>query len=312
LSEDIVVRPLPMLPEDTQAFAGHTALVVDDISGISPEARVVLGKWLERGGVAAAFLGTRASTVPLGSTLEPFLSGAVRWETIDSGGVTGGVRAWLGDAGASLADLSPRGRLRFEGAILARGRVLARWQDDVPFSAETHVGQGVALAIGLPCSIHTSDLALRPGFLAILDYVVTLASRRGGAQLSRVGAPWYFEGNDDIAIVGPSGKLPIQRIHSSADTSSPGPQQVAVPGLSGRYRVTLAGQQQQRIVTTDPQEVLDQPKSPWPSSAQAAPGQDQARVDASPAMAWLLMALLGAELVLRSVAQWRSRAASQL
>ena len=309
LSEDIVVRPLPMLPEDPQALADHAALIVDDISGISPEARVMLSEWLTRGGVAAAFFGPRASAVPLGSTLEPFLSGAVRWESIDSGGITAGARAWLGDAGASLVDLSPRGRLRFDGAILAQGRVLARWQDDAPFSVQTRVGQGVALALGLPSSVHTSDLALRPGFLGILDYVLSLASRRRGAQISRVGAPWYFESSDPIAIMGPSGPLPARRLHSPQDLEPPGLQQVAIPGSSGRYWLTVAGQRQQRIVTIDPQEVLRQPKSPWPSSVQAGSNQEQARVDASPTVAWLLIALLGAELVLRIAVQWRSRQA---
>lgn len=304
LGEDTVVGPLPMLPEDAKALGDYAALIVDDIAGITPEARNALGTWLARGGVAAAFLGPRASLAPLGSTLEPFLSGAVRWEGAGAGGVKPQSVSWLGEAGASLSDLSPRGRLRFEGAVPEQGRIVASWQDDVPFAAERRVGQGLAVTFGLPCSVDLSDFALRPGFLAILDHIIQTGMRRGSGQ-SRVGAPWHFEGVTDIAIEGPGGPLPVRET-SPIEPSSEGLARMAIPDLAGRYWVSSAAERRQQIVTIDPQEILQLPREPASSSGRAAFGRNETNVDTSPMMAWLLLALVGVELAIRMAGLGRS------
>src|SRR5690606_35825026 len=110
-----VVRPVPIIPDDPADLSGFGALILDDPSGIAPEARVALTQWVERGGVAVAFVGPRAETLQLGSTLEPFIHGAANWETTTAKGVNVDSLAWLGPEAMSLSELEPKGRVRLDG-----------------------------------------------------------------------------------------------------------------------------------------------------------------------------------------------------
>jgi hypothetical protein len=80
LGDTWTVRPLPFVPDDEKGLDGVGALVIDDPSGFSPEARATLSRFLSRGGVAATLLGPRSAATALGWTLEPFGRGAARWE----------------------------------------------------------------------------------------------------------------------------------------------------------------------------------------------------------------------------------------
>lgn len=304
LSDESTVRPLPTLPEDVAALERYGALVLDDPVGFTPEARQALGRWLEQGGVAIAFLGPSSAQASLGSTLEPFLSGAVRWEATEVPGVDPSTLGWLGAEAASLVDVAPRGRLRFEGAIPAQSRIVGRWLDGIPMAIEHRIGRGKWVALGLPCSVHNSEFALRPGFLAVLDNALGLASRHNDARTSTAGTPWMFDGGSVVQIVGPRGKL---RIRTSTEEGGASRRWVAAPDDAGRYRVTIDKRTEQRFVTLDPEEVETMPIRAEGTLSRVLAAPTSNRVDVSRAVAWSLVGLLGAELVLRGLGRWRAR-----
>ncbi|MCS6898729.1 MAG: BatA and WFA domain-containing protein, partial [Myxococcales bacterium] len=79
LDEGIVIRPLPVVPDDAEALTPFSLVVLDDPPGLTPEARAAFRSWLERGGVGLLWLGPRAGGAILGASFEPFLLGPVRW-----------------------------------------------------------------------------------------------------------------------------------------------------------------------------------------------------------------------------------------
>jgi hypothetical protein len=307
VSDQSVVHPIPTLPDDLKTLEGFGAVVLDDPSGFAPDARLALGRWLERGGVALSFLGPSSARASLGSTLEPLLSGAVRWEATEVDGADPASFAWLGAEATSLGDLAPRGRLRFEGAIPAQSKIVGRWLDGVPMAIEQRVGQGQWLALGLPCSVDDSELALRPGFLAIVEHALDLASRHTGVRVTTAGTSWLFDNGSVVRIVGPTGELRA-RVLTSTDDHVPR-RLVATAEEAGRYRVTTNGRPEQRFVTLDPEEIETMPLQAEGRRTRflALPTSD--RVDASRAVAWALLGLLAAELALRGVLRWRTHAA---
>ncbi len=109
LGTDQSVRPLTVLPDDRGQLDPLAALFIDDPGGIPAEARSALGEWVSRGGVAVALLGPRAESAQLGSSLEPFVRGAVRWEQTKAKGAVPKSVAWLGAPGESLEDLGGQG-----------------------------------------------------------------------------------------------------------------------------------------------------------------------------------------------------------
>jgi hypothetical protein len=307
LSDESVVRPIPSLPDDLKTLESYGAVVLDDPAGFAPDTRLVLGRWLEQGGVALAFLGPSSAQASLGSTLEPLLSGAVHWEATQVAGADPASFGWLGTEATSLGDLAPRGRLRFEGAIPSQSKIVGRWLDGIPMAIEHRVGQGQWLALGLPCSVDNSELALRPAFLAVVDHVLELALNHNGVRVTTAGTPWLFDSGSVVRIVGPRGELRA-RVLTSTEDHGGSRRLVATTEEAGRYRVTNNGRSEQRFVTLDPEEVETMPlqageRARWlavPSSG---------HVDASRAVAWSLLGLLGAELALRGALRWRARAA---
>ena len=304
LSLEVSVRPLSTLPDDAKELAGLAVLLLDDPSGIAPEARGALMEWLERGGVAATCLGPSAESVQLGTTLEPFARGAVRWEATKSKGVDPTSLAWLGEPGASLASLAPRGRARLDSALPAGAKVIARWDDAQPFLVEQTVGRGVALSLALPTSPDESDLALRPGFLALLEHLIDQASRRVGPQRSVAGTPWTFPASSRVEVEGPEG--PLKTEATSAGTEA---QRAVVPDRVGRYRVSVDGNGERRIVTLDAGEVTTAPKEPDKADARVVTGGVDERVDVSSEVALSLLALLALELVIRAASRFRPKRA---
>jgi hypothetical protein len=307
VSEQSAVRPIPTLPDDLETLESFDAVVLDDPSGFTPDARLALGRWLERGGVALSFLGPSSARASLGSTLEPLLAGAVRWEATEVAGADPASFSWLGPEASSLGDLVARGRLRFEGAIPAQGRTVGRWLDGVPMAIEQRFGQGQWLALGLPCSVDNSEFALRPGFLAVVDHTLALASRHSGTRVTAAGTSWFFDGSSVVQVVGPRGEV---RARAEASTTDHGARRLVVATEdAGRYKVTNDGRAEQRIVTLDPEEVETVPAqakgrdSGWLVAPTSEP------VDASRAVAWFILGLLGAELALRVVLRFRERAA---
>ncbi len=180
---DVAVRPIPAMPDRGVDFEGFVGAIVDDPSGLTPEQRRALTSFLEQGGEALLALGPRAASAPLGSSLEPALGHAVTWGATDAKGATEarGAAPAFGDAARSLGDLTPRGRATLAAEDVKAFEPLLAWEDGAPFVARRAIGRGGAWVVTLPFSIGTSELTLRPGFLALLDAWTGRSARAGGA-----------------------------------------------------------------------------------------------------------------------------------
>jgi Mg-chelatase subunit ChlD len=294
LGADIALRPLAVLPEDPKELARIAVLVLDDPPGLGPEVRDALSAWLATGKVAIAFLGPRAERVQLGSTLEPFAHGAVRWEATDEKGLDPQSLSWLGPEAAALAELRPRGRAQIEGADLPGARIRARWSDGSAFLFERDHERGLVLTLGLPSSADESDFPLRPAFLALLDHVIELARERSGPQRSSPGTAWRFSASQRTEIRGPGGRL----APAEAEPSDSG--RTFFPELAGRYLVKTSDASHERTVTLDPLEITSEPRQP--AAAAKAPGAGKAGpgVDVSSDVVSLLLGLVALEVALRA------------
>lgn len=304
------VRPLPLVPEDAKELSAYAALIIDDPPGLTPEARNALSSWLEGGGFAAAFLGPGAESAQLGSSFEPFAHGALTWETTAASGIADG-SSFLGDAGNSLKDLAPKGRLRLTGAQSEGAEVVLRWSDQVPWMLKRHVGRGQVWTFGLPVSVEQSDLSVRPGFLALLERFVHDAAQTNGQRVTQAGDIWKLDQGIQL-IEGPTGKLETgsgpgqSALSASAAGSAPGGDTSVGPAIVGRYRVVHeGGDSHQRIVTIDESEVLTQPKTVRSAKAAQTAQSATPNVEVSREFALLLLVLVICELLLRLVARLR-------
>lgn len=293
LESDVALRPLAVLPDQTSELDGFGLMVLDDPAGLTPEARAALTAWVERGGLALGLLGPRAETTKLGSPLEPFVLGSVRWQRpAGSRGVKPETLGWLGPEAGSLADVAPEGRALFDAGRIPGARVLATFDDGAPFLVERDLGRGRVSTLSLPSSIAESDFALRPGFVALLDHYLDAARKRRGLAQSVAGTAWGF-GGERPTLQGPEGPLELgEQVNE---------ERVAVPAVRGLYRVKLAGRDELRTVTLDPDEISAEPSPPTPLAAVAAGAQSSQRVDASAEVGGVLVALLFFELLLRIV-----------
>lgn len=309
LERGVSARPLSVLPDEAETLRSHAALVLDDPPGLPAESRRALDAWFERGGVAIAFLGPASANTQLGSTLEPFAVGPVRWlEVKGELGVDSATLGWLGDEAGTLRDPAPRGRAVLDAAVPEDARVAGRWSDGKPFLLERRRGRGLALTVALPSSVAHSDFALRPAFLALLDYVISEARARVGPRASEAGAAWAFP-DADVTITGPSGKLAVTRREDATEQHVEG-RHVAVPTRVGRYLIGAGDDQQQRVVTISAEEITRAPVEPGDSLEPERAGGIVGRVDASPQVALLLLLLMTAELGIRAFARRRRSAAA--
>ncbi len=299
LDRDVVARPLLAPPEEASSLAGQVALVIDDPTGLGPEARATLEEFVQKGGVLLGLLGPRAAAAPLGTSLEPFAVGGVRWEETAPKGADEGSAAWLGEAARGLEDLAARGRARLDVAAPPGATVTARWQDGLPLFLERPLGRGLVVSVGLPAAPTASDLALRPAFLALLDRVVEQAASKSGAEIQLAGEPWSFPGKGRLSITGPDG--PLEPAASSTGSRT------LWPVSHGRYRIDLDGEVQTRVVAVDAAEIVATPRTPDNRSTAAAAGGEPDRVDASREIALALLALLAAEIGLRVALGARQR-----
>jgi hypothetical protein len=311
LGDSWLVRPRELVPDDEKGYQGIAAIVLDDPPGLSPDARAALGRFLEQGGVAAALLGPRSTRTELGLPLEPFAHGALRWEAAPDLGIDPSSVAWLGPESASLGGVARRGRVRLDGAEIDGARVVGKWSDGVPWLLERRVGRGLCLTVGLPVSLEESDLAIRPGFLALLDHVLRQADQRTGSRRTVAGVPWTFPDAKHVSVEGPEGILPIATAASEeacADGNGKCDRTVlrAVPGVRGRYTVHVDDETEVRTVTLESAEILAEPRAPSANTS-AEVGDGTALVSASRELSLLLVLLLLAEVGLRLVRRWAAR-----
>jgi hypothetical protein len=297
------LRPLTLLPDEPGDLQPYAAIVLDDPVGLSPEARRAVREWLEHGGVGVAFIGPAVESAQLGATLDPFVSAAVPWAKTDAPGIDPASAPWLGPEASSLANLAPKGRAALDAVIPEGARVVAKWSDSRPFALERTIGRGLALTVGLPTSASTSDLALRPGFLALLQRVVTEANRRRGPRITVAGTPWTFSGPAPVVVAEPDGtEIPLD---------SNGEPRSFTPVERGRYRVRIGDEVQLRVVTIDPEEVTRRPRDPETVAPTIRQGGVSTQVDASRELALIVLVLFGAEVLMRGVSRWRRHAGAK-
>jgi hypothetical protein len=318
LGDTWAVRPLAFVPDDEKGLDGVSALVIDDPPGFSPEARATLSRFLSRGGVAATLLGQRSAATALGWTLEPFGRGASRWEEATGLTVDTASLAWLGPEAASLGTVARRGRVRLDGMEMSGARTNGRWTDGVPLLLERPAGRGLAVTVGLPASLDDSDLALRPGFIALLDHLLRQASQREGGRRTTAGSAWTFPSAKQVSVKGPDGPSPVTREPSDEACAERGAQPGcgdtvlrAVAAIRGRYTVRIDGATETRIATLDPAEILAEPRAPS-AETPATDSREAARVGVSRELSLVLVAIFAAELAVRLFRKWsgRRRAAS--
>jgi hypothetical protein len=296
------IRPLTLLPDEASELIPYAAIVLDDPVGFGPEARHAMNSWLSRGGVGLALVGPAIRAAQLGASLEPFVNATVPWAQTDAKGINPASAPWLGAEATSLTDLAPRGRAVLDAAIPSDARVTVEWDDSRPFLLERRVGRGLAITVGLPSATTQSDLALRPGFLALLQRIVSEAARRRGPRLTVAGSPWTFAGHSEVIVAGPD--------DTEAVLEGNGEAKVFTPARHGRYRVRIGDDVQLRIVTIDPEEVTRRPRDPAAVTPKARQGGVATQVDASRELAWIVILLFAAEVLLRGTTRWRRRRAA--
>ncbi|HEX2880908.1 MAG TPA: VWA domain-containing protein, partial [Polyangiaceae bacterium] len=153
LDNQIIIKPMSMLPDSVKQLEPFAALVIDDPPGLGPEARVALELWVKRGGVVLGLLGPAVQLAQLSSNLEPFTTGG-QWQRLSAPldardqGAT-----WLALEPGGLQQLSRAGRVRLDGVEIAGSQVALRWQDDVPLLLERTLGAGSVLTLGLPAAV---------------------------------------------------------------------------------------------------------------------------------------------------------------
>jgi Mg-chelatase subunit ChlD len=299
LDAGALVRPLMMLPDDDGELGRLALLLIDDPSGLTPEARGALTDWLARGGVALGLLGPACESASLGLSFLPFAEGALRWEPNPSAGLDPSSVAWLGEEARGLERLAAKGRVALDSARLPDARVRGRWDDRRAWLLERDVGDGLVQTLGLPASVALSELALRPGFLALLDHLLTEALHRRGPQLSLVGSLWSFPARSRVEVIGPEGPVACSADAALGSSS-------AHLSLAGRYQVRVNGREQTRIVRWDEQEILDHPFDVDNKNSSVVSGVTAEEVDVSRETALLVLVLLGLELGTRLVLSRRA------
>jgi hypothetical protein len=295
LESSAALHPTAVLPDDANEYRNNALLLLDDPGGITPEARSALSSFVERGGVAVAFLGPRVEQTPLGATLEPFVHGAVHWESKADGDVNAASLAWLGAEASSLQDLKLRGRAGLSTTDLLGARVLATFSDGQPFLTKRELGRGVLFTVALPTSVEHGNFPLRPAFLALLDHFLNEARTRRGAAQSVAGSEWSFPLGASVSIEGPRGPIAVREATRAAGSA----QKSATPTLTGRYTLRIDDKPEERVATVDPSEITTLPQKPPQSLAQARANANAGSVDASPELGFVALALLALELGLR-------------
>jgi hypothetical protein len=227
----------------------------------------------------------------------------VRWETTQAKGIDPASAQWLGPEAQSLRDLAAYGRTRLSGIEMPGAQVAARWDDGEPWLLEANSGRGLLLTAGLPTSVEQSDFALRPGFLALLTHVTEQALRRRGPRRSVAGTRWVFPASSAIEVVGPKGKVAVVDAALANGTGD----KLVIPDLAGRYFLRVDGDPQLRLATIEAEEVLLLPQRLDEATRKKLEGTREARIDASPQLALVLLGLVAVEIVLRLLGKFQRR-----
>lgn len=296
LETGAVVRPLPAAPETAEELAAYMAIVIDDPPGLTPETRRALTTWLDKGGVALLAVGPRAASAPIGSSLEPFLSNAARWETTAPAGVDVASATILGPSADGLAELHPRGRGQFENGPRSGLESLVKWSDGAPMLVRHSVGRGTAYTVGLPLGPDQSDLVVRPAFLAMLDLVIENARARGSSRRIEAGASWSFDDARSVEARDESGPVTIELKDGHKRLT---------PAIAGRYDLRVDSATETRFAMVPERELDFRQRRVSEAATRAELGGTTSSVDISRYIAFVLLGLLAAEMVARAWSSYR-------
>jgi hypothetical protein len=300
LKADVDVRPLPSFPERAEELAGFVGVLVDDPPGMTPEQRHALGSFLRGGGLVLLALGPHAAAAPLGATLEPVIGAPIAWRPTSAAGAdpTTAVGS-LAESAASWADLGAPRRATLAPEDAAAFEPLVRWTDGELLAGRRAMGRGEAWSLTLPLSVDTSDLALRPAFLTMLDEWLRTARDRAVAERHEVGVPWRFRGVAAVDAEGPAGPVEVVR-------GEEGPQ--LTPALLGSYRVVLDGREETRVAAPAVRELDLRPRRAASGARAASVGERRGTVDVSGQLALMLLAAFAIEMAIRSWPRRRAEA----
>lgn len=309
LGVNATIRPLTRVPDTFDQLEAYAGLVIDDPHGFSPETRAALEAWLTRGGVLLGLLGPNSVATELAASSEPLARPGVQWETNSEVHLDPSSLGVLGPEARSLSELRQTGRARLDAADLPGTLVRGKWNDGVPFLFERAVGRGTVLTLGLPTTLDVSDLAIRPGFLALLELITRETRTRSGPRRAHAGAAWTFPSQVNVTVDGPPAvQKAIER--GTTETASevnpergisPRAEQQLVPALTGVYRLVVDDRAEQRVVTIEPRELFKTAEAAEENAERASTAAPSNAVDASPYWALVVLALFAAELSYRAL-----------
>ncbi|MCC6522976.1 MAG: VWA domain-containing protein [Polyangiaceae bacterium] len=306
LEAGVHVQPLSAAPERASELAPYGILVADDVPGFTPESRRELAGWVERGGVLLLALGPQAAAAPLGAGFAPMLPALVRYRPTKSKGVGRDDTELFGPHAQSLADLRAEARVELDLGDTGDGEapeVLVTWDDGAPLLLRHRMVRGSVFILTLPLGTAHSDLALRPGFLALLQHLVDTARSLGGVGRTEVGATWSFDGVRELVVTQAE---VVPAAAPLAVTGEP-PRLRVTPPRIGRYLLWLDGQRAERLAAPARSEADLRPRKLAREAGHSDLGGGEATIDISSYIALGLLALLAGELGLRALSQ-RERA----
>jgi Mg-chelatase subunit ChlD len=299
LGSQLILRPWSALPEDEHSYSDVSLLVLDDPSTFGPEVRTPLMSWLNRGGIAVAFLGARAVSDQLGTSLSPFVEGPTVWSATRDVGFDPSTLRWLGTIAESWTDIHARARVELEGALAAAMNVRGRWSDDRLAVLERQLGRGVAWTIGLPVSPALSDIALRPAFLAYFGKLIEAARQRGLSPITVAGRPWKLDKQDLVTVTGPDGAA----VQPNTPSGFADRETWYTPTLSGMYAFRRNGTVEHRVAHVEPEEVLELPR-PTLISDKLRGHATPSRLETSPYVVAAIAVILLLELLTKLPLSW--------
>ncbi len=298
---DLVMRPWTFLPDDDRAYNNVSLLVLDDPPAYGPEVRAALQKWISRGGIVLAWLGPRAVGESLGTSLSPIIEGAARWESSPVDGFDAGSAKWLGPAGATFSELHAKARLVLDDALPPASLIKAKWSDSRAALVEHPLGRGIVWAVGLPVSTDTSDIGLRPGFLALFEYVIDATRQRGLTPITAVGRAWKFDRDERVQVDDPLGNS----LSLSAPQDSTSIEKSYVPPVAGIYKIRRDERTEFRLAHIEAQEITDRPDRARAVASSSVSAVRQ-RLDLSPHLALALAIIALLELAVSSTSGRRT------
>jgi hypothetical protein len=275
-------------------------IILDDPAGLTPEQRHTVEAFVGGGGVVLLALGPRAAAAPLGSTFEPVLGQGVAWtEAARVAPDPASATAVLQGSAGGLEDLGAERRATIAPVDAAAFEALVKWSDGAPLVARRTVGRGEAWVVTLPFSVDASDLPLRPAFLTLLDAWVRAAVEHTAPRRTEVGAPWRFPPDAHVEVRGPTAPVTPERDDRGWRVT---------PEVLGSYDLSIYGKTERRVATPDVRELDLRPRSAAPEATAETLGQRRGAVDVSAQVAFVLLALLAAEMGLRLYARRTSPA----